>query len=67
LPLSAQAYFCDTRSPLRSRSVASRSTLRSRSTRFLLAPPHFCSAQHSRALVVTEVFDAHDVSVDIFQ
>jgi len=47
---SSQAYFCDTRSPLRSRSVVSRFTLRSsifwnvrlplrsRSPRFLPAP-----------------------------
>jgi len=31
---SAQAYFCDTRSPLRSSSAASRSTIRCRSNVF---------------------------------
>ena len=66
LPLSTQAYFCDTRYALRSRSAASRSTLSSRSSvfwnvrsplrccspRFLPAPRHFRSTQRSHALLL---------------
>ena len=49
LPLTAQAYFRDTRSPLRSRSAASRSKKLTRSPDF----PPLCSA-HIVLMVVTD-------------